>query len=276
MKISSLKKIRIFIYIGIASILLLSFWGAYFYYSHTVTILADGRKKIVYSRPVTVAEALKKEGVSIGKNDMVSPALTSVMPRHGTIEVTRVSEEIKEEKDVLPFIVRWSQKYTRNLRPVELQKGTQKTRIKKVKKTYHNGKTVKETILRERTTYKTIYRLALLAKDGSTEQIYDLSRAKKMKMIATAYYPGDPLAWKDGTITFLGLKMQRGIVAVDPGVIPLKTRVYVPGFGYGYAGDTGSAIKGNRIDLGVNDAEEEKQFMHRRVTVYLLEESETW
>lgn len=32
-----------------------------------------------------------------------------------------------------------------------------------------------------------------------------------MKMIAIAYYPGDPLAWKDGKITFLGHKMQRGI-----------------------------------------------------------------
>lgn len=97
-----------------------------------------------------------------------------------------------------------------------------------------------------------------------------------MKMVATAYYPGDPLAWRDGTITFLGRKMQRGVVAVDPAVIPLKTRVYVPGFGYGFAGDTGSAIKGKRVDLGVNNAEEEKEFMHKRVVVYILEAAENY
>ena len=95
-------------------------------------------------------------------------------------------------------------------------------------------------------------------------------------MIATAYYPGDPLAWKDGTETRLGDKMQQGIVAVDPKVIPLRTRVYVPGYGYGYAGDTGNAIKGKRIDLGVDNAIEEKHWMHKKVTVYILEKSKTW
>ena len=70
--------------------------------------------------------------------------------------------------------------------------------------------------------------------------------------------------------------MQRGIVAVDPEVIPLRTRLYISGYGYGYAGDTGSAIKGNRIDLGVNNPEEEKPWRFREVVVYLLEKSNTW
>jgi 3D (Asp-Asp-Asp) domain-containing protein len=95
-------------------------------------------------------------------------------------------------------------------------------------------------------------------------------------MLATAYYPGDPLAWRDGTITFLGEKMQRGIVAVDPRVIPLRTRVYVSGYGYGWAGDTGRVIKRKRIDLGVNNSLEEKDYMHVPVTVYILEKADSW
>ena len=45
----------------------------------------------------------------------------------------------------------------------------------------------------------------------------------------------------------------RRIVAVDPSVIPLGTRLYIPGYGFAVAGDTGGGIKGNMIDLGYPD-----------------------
>ena len=43
------------------------------------------------------------------------------------------------------------------------------------------------------------------------------------------------------------------MVAVDPSIIPLGTRMYVPGYGHGVAADTGGAISGNVIDLGYPD-----------------------
>ncbi|GHT25294.1 hypothetical protein AGMMS49953_09920 [Endomicrobiia bacterium] len=70
--------------------------------------------------------------------------------------------------------------------------------------------------------------------------------------------------------------MQRGIVAVDPNVIPLKTRLFIPGYGYGYAGDKGSLIRGKRIDLGVNNAKEEKSWRFKDVNVYILEKSDKY
>jgi 3D (Asp-Asp-Asp) domain-containing protein len=44
--------------------------------------------------------------------------------------------------------------------------------------------------------------------------------------------------------------MRHGIVATDPRVILLRTPLYVPGYGRGIAGDTGSLIAGRHIDLG--------------------------
>ena len=54
-------------------------------------------------------------------------------------------------------------------------------------------------------------------------------------------------------ITKSGVPVTKGIVAVDPKVIPLGTRLYVPGYGFAVAGDTGGGIVGNMIDLGYPD-----------------------
>lgn len=51
-------------------------------------------------------------------------------------------------------------------------------------------------------------------------------------------------------VTATGTSVQKGTVAVDPRVIPLGTSMYIPGYGYGVAEDTGGGIIGNIIDLG--------------------------
>ncbi|TMJ11900.1 MAG: hypothetical protein E6H02_06415 [Bacillati bacterium ANGP1] len=63
---------------------------------------------------------------------------------------------------------------------------------------------------------------------------------------------------------------RRGVVAVDPSVIRLGTRLHVDGYGDAVAGDTGGAIRGYRIDLCFNTYEEAMQFGRRPVTVYIL------
>ena len=54
-------------------------------------------------------------------------------------------------------------------------------------------------------------------------------------------------------ITANGLKMQKGVIAVDPTVVPLRTRIYVADYGIGAALDTGSGVKGRWLDLGYDD-----------------------
>ena len=158
----------------------------------------------------------------------------------------------------------------------EDKKEIRKKKISDTFTTYYDGVVHEQSPISSRTIKKTVFLLALMGPGNKIEKTYDLAACKKMRMIATAYDPGDPLAWGDGTVTFLGQKMQRGIIAVDPRVIPLHTRLYVPGYGYGFAGDTGNMIKGRRIDLGVNNKQEEKPFMHKRVTVYILEKADSW
>ena len=92
-----------------------------------------------------------------------------------------------------------------------------------------------------------------------------------LDMEATAYYPGPESTgvWADG-YTATGLKAGHGVIAVDPSVIPLGTRVYIPGYGIAVAGDVGGAIKGNIIDLAFDTYREAMHFGRQRVKVYIL------
>ncbi|MBQ5759726.1 MAG: 3D domain-containing protein [Schwartzia sp.] len=86
-------------------------------------------------------------------------------------------------------------------------------------------------------------------------------------MEATAYLPEDGTG--DG-ITATGVPAAYGIAAVDPDVIPLGTRIFVPGYGIALAADTGGAIEGDIVDLCYEDYDEAIQFGRRDVDVYLL------
>jgi uncharacterized protein YabE (DUF348 family) len=92
------------------------------------------------------------------------------------------------------------------------------------------------------------------------------SRVEAME--ASAYLPTDGSA---AGITATGVQARRGIVAVDPDVIPLGTKVYVQGYGLATAADVGGAIVGNRIDLCMEDDSEAWRFGRRVVKVYVLD-----
>ncbi len=91
---------------------------------------------------------------------------------------------------------------------------------------------------------------------------------RKMRVVATGYSPREP--GLDFT-TATGTRARRGVIAVDPDVIPYGTRVYVPGYGYAVAEDCGGAIQRNRIDLCFETVAEAIQWGRRTVTIIILD-----
>lgn len=87
-------------------------------------------------------------------------------------------------------------------------------------------------------------------------------------MEASAYTTEDP---GNGSYTYRGNQVRKGLVAVDQNVIPLGTRLYIEGYGYAIADDTGGYIKGHRIDLAYESRREALQFGRRMVSVYILD-----
>lgn len=84
-------------------------------------------------------------------------------------------------------------------------------------------------------------------------------QAYRIKVDAVAYsLPGK---------TALGIPVRRGVVAVDPQLIPLGTKLHVPGYGPGIAADVGTAIKGRIIDLWFPTLRKARAWGRRTVTI---------
>ncbi|KIL46905.1 hypothetical protein KP77_24730 [Jeotgalibacillus alimentarius] len=91
---------------------------------------------------------------------------------------------------------------------------------------------------------------------------------------STGKEPGDPLYG----ITFSGVQVKRDLystIAADPSVFPIGTVMFIPGYGYGVVADTGSAIKGNIIDLYFDTVDEVfNEWGKQDVEVYVLKEGD--
>lgn len=99
---------------------------------------------------------------------------------------------------------------------------------------------------------------------ATPEQTARKERPRTLLVEATAY------TWT-GSRTATGTWPRVGTIAVDPKVIPLGTKMYVEGYGYGVAEDTGSAIVGYKIDVYLPSRAEALKFGRRMVRITLLE-----
>ncbi len=95
-------------------------------------------------------------------------------------------------------------------------------------------------------------------------------RAKVLTMEATAYTPSAGRGSRATGRTATGRRAQFGVVAVDPDVIPLGTLLFVEGYGFAIAADTGGAVQGNIIDVCLEDYGTAMQWGRRKVKVHVF------
>ena len=107
---------------------------------------------------------------------------------------------------------------------------------------------------------------------GYSSPTYTPSRGTRtLTLVATGYCPCAKCNYPyGGQPSYLGYPLKKGIVAVDPRVIPMGSRLYIEGYGDAIAADQGNAIKGNRIDLCFSTHQEALNWGIKtvRVTVY--------
>jgi len=236
-----------------------------------ISIVADGGQWDYTASSKTVESALKEAGVTLGEQDEVYPRLKTAAYDGLKIRVVRVTEKIVTEKEPMKFKTVVKFDAVGNGGRTILQKGETGEKEVQYRVTYRDGEQSGKKAIGYKVIKKPKEEIVML-----TRTAFLSSRSgdslRFMTMVATGYDPGPRSCGRYATgRTATGMHAGHGIVAVDPRVIRLGTKLFVDGYGPCIAGDTGGAIKGNRIDLGFNTYLEALRFGRRLVKVYILD-----
>lgn len=246
--------------------------------NYTLTIGEE--KTEIKSVYVKTSDILKDIEFKLGEKDYTYPSLDSNVRHNGEIKIIKVKESIEEIEEAIPFKeqTKDSNKIDKGSSKV-VQEGKEGLQKSKVKKVYENGELVSEEVLSKEILKEPVHKIThngtrVKPTVKTAEGTIDVK--KTITMNATAYDDSPQSQGKWVGTTAIGVKPRVGIVAVDPRVIPLGTKLYVESldgsedYGYCLAGDTGGAIKGNRIDLFFNTRSEVRSFGRQQVKVHIL------
>ncbi|MDR1616211.1 MAG: ubiquitin-like domain-containing protein [Syntrophomonadaceae bacterium] len=230
-----------------------------------VSVRADGRTQTVKTPPVPVREAIAAAGVTVNARDVISPALSAIITPEQEINVIRVSEATFEVEVEIPFPIEREVDDTlaRGLTKT-VREGRNGLALNTVKAVYHDNEEAKRTVIGSQVLKEPVSRVVAIGNIVSVSRgsvRMDFREAKYMQASAYTY---------TGHNTSSGRPPAVGLVAVDPSVIPLGSRLYIEGYGYAMAADTGGSIKGNKIDLFMEDYNQCIQWGRREVLVYIL------
>jgi len=241
-----------------------------------VRVEVDGRALHTRTHRENVGQVLADLDIVLTGQDYTLPPTDAALGDDATIQVIRVAERFEIEQEPIAYETVWQADPDLEIDHQRLlQEGARGIRQRRVRIRYEDGNPVSQSVEDEYvavppTTKIMGYGTKIVIRTVNTTS-GPVEYWRKIRMLATSYSastagtsPSSP--WYGYTRT--GLKMRKGIVAVDPRMIDLRTRVYVPGYGVGFAGDTGGAIKGHRIDLGYDD--HNLELWYRWVDVYLL------
>lgn len=232
-----------------------------------VRVVEKGETKIFYVAEPTVMKVLNLANIVLNPLDEITHNLDVTEETNKYIKVTHIAKEKVEETTLLDFPVkREPDQFLAKGETAIVQDGEQGLVKETVMITYTDGEeTKREVINREIIKEPKPKIIAYGIKEQKVVQASrDLQGRKSLLMEATAYT-------HTGNRTATGINPYRGVIAVDPKVIPLGTELYVEGYGYGEALDTGGAVKGNRIDLFFETKSEALNWGRRDVQVYILD-----
>ena len=262
------------------------------YRAFEVIVTEKGESRHLIATRRTAGEALEELGYNPKRTDKITPGYDEKVSDFDEITIVRVEEKTIEVVEEIPYESKEREnKALASGKKKLVQKGVPGEKTVSYKISYEDGVEVSREKLSEEVTLQPIAQIRevgpkntsnyVIASAGTvqTSRSGSLAYSKVISANATAYDAsscGKSPSHPAYGITATGAKAGYGIVAVDPRVIPLGSRLYIESadgsyvYGTAIAADTGGAIKGNRIDLCFNTRSEALSFGRRQVKVYVL------
>ena len=233
-----------------------------------VTVSNGAKIDVVWTGKPTVGEVAESQGYPAKSFKTIPDAATRPSPNM-EIRILTLSNKVMEKELPIPFpIVRQPDPMMEKGMEAVVEHGVPGKKLATVRQMFEDGREAGFDILSEKVLEEPRPEVLRVGTREANDSSRGTIRFQKMLVMeATAYTPFD-----DGQsgLTASGIPARRGVVSVDPRVIPLGTRVYVMGYGPALAADTGGAIKGARIDLCFEEYNDAIRFGRRTVEVYIL------
>lgn len=241
------------------------------------TLDADGTSRDVRAAADTVRDALAVLDLKVNEHDYTIPEIGSALVPGLRVQVVRVKEDILVQEVAIA--------YATDLQPNPgmaldtrgvVRPGQQGLKTQTIRITYEDGEEIDRQVVDETVLTPPVSEIV----DYGTNIVWQtvdtpagpLRYWRKLHMYATSYSAsraGTPRSAPWYGMTRLGWQVVRGVVATDPRIVPLRTHLYVPGYGPAVAADTGGGVRNYMIDLGFEDDEYES--WHEWLDVYLVE-----
>lgn len=242
-----------------------------------VTVNDGGKQTNVWTTSTTVAGFLEQQNIQLGELDRVEPEKDSNVKENSEIKVVRVEKvtDVVEESIDYATVTKEDRSMQKGKEKV-LEAGSEGKQEKHYEVVLENGKEVsrdlkKTEVVKEKSdrivsvgtqvitqlAEKTSSKAPAKTKKSTASQSISAPKSKstasggKVLNVSTTAYTANCTGCSGITSTGYNLKANPNakVIAVDPSVIPLGSKVHVEGYGTAVAADTGGAIKGNKIDV---------------------------
>ncbi|MFB1051084.1 ubiquitin-like domain-containing protein [Paraliobacillus sp. JSM ZJ581] len=244
-----------------------------------VTLNDGGKESEVWTTTDTVGDFLSSQSITLNELDRVKPSKENDVTDKTTVTITRVEKvtELAEEEMDYATVKKNDNSLKKGTEQV-VESGEPGLVEKKYELTLENGEEIDRKLLSENVKRKSKDRVVavgtkVIQNTGlNTVSRGDSNTSKTLYMQSTAYNWNCKSCSGSG-LTATGYNLQanpNGVIAVDPSVIPLGTKVYVEGYGYAVARDTGGNIKGNRIDVHLPSKAAALSYGRKTVKVRIL------